>query len=176
MRKTVSILGTLLLLAACAPKPPPQSNYDPNLPSKWQYGTKNDELRQITISYAAITSDTPADLPNGPTPVELTLMHGDQNNSEIVTLSAKGGKLYCPFGKCKVSARFGDGSARSFNATSTHDGSTDEIDLHGKDAVFFANSVLQAPITIVAITFYKAGEQQIKFDTANINWPGYHTY
>ena len=87
----------------------------------------------------------------------------------IVRLENEGQFLCYSFDACTVRVRFDDGDVSGFSAVGPSDNSTNSIFMQNDER--FLHGLKASSRVIVEAEFYQAGNQQMTFNTAGLEWP-----
>lgn len=138
----------------------------------WRYDVKVDPMYDRPTHLACVRSEDPVRLgwPYGSPRAELCLRDSPRHGRDAYIQLVGDGQFICrSYDNCTVKVRFDEGGVQSFGATEAADGSSNIVFLtnYGR----FVGAVKKADVTIIAATFYQAGEQNMEFDTAGLVWP-----
>jgi hypothetical protein len=139
--------------------------------SKWTYSDSKDEMRGTTTRYASVDSENKLEFNfpyNGGATATLGLRQTPKSGLDIYVEVTKGQFLCHSFMNTHVSVKFDNGPIQRFSCTDTSDGRSTMIFIRSEGR--FLAALRHAKKTVIEAEFYQAGEQQMIFDTAGLNW------
>lgn len=151
-----------------APAPPPT----PPPPRNWRYVDDVDDMRDTAIRHACTESTNVVrlDFPYTTQRTRLCLRQHPRWGQDVIVRLERDGQFLCySFQACTVRVRFDDGEVASFSAVGPSDNSTDSIFIQNDER--FIRALKSAEHVIIEAEFYQAGAQQMRFDTAGLEWP-----
>lgn len=140
--------------------------------SSWRYNEIPDPLYSAKIAIACVrsTNDVQLTFANHTVPAELCLRRARQFGLDAYVQLQGNGDILCGIEGCSVHARFDKGRIRSFPASGAADHSTNIVFINRTHAKSFLAALKKSSFTIVEISLYKNGEQELAFNTANLIW------
>lgn len=138
----------------------------------WTYRDDVDPMSDKLTRWACTTSTNRAmlDRPYEPVSADLCLRQSPRYGLDaIVQLNGDGQILCRSYDGCTLKIRFGDGAQQSFSGASAADGSSNVVFI--SNASRFITAAKSAPTTKIQLTFYRAGDQVLEFNTEKLEWP-----
>ena len=138
----------------------------------WTYRDDVDPMTDKLTRWACTTSTNRALLerPYEPVTADLCLRQSPRYGLDaIVQLNGSGQILCRSYDGCTLKIRFGDGAQQSFSGASAADGSSNVVFI--TNASRFITATKNAPTTKIQMTFYRAGDQVLEFNTQKLEWP-----
>lgn len=136
----------------------------------WDYSSRTDQMRNQTITYASLVSDTILnfDFPyNGGTTFTLTLRKtGDE--TDVMLIASKGQFTCFDSSEGRVQMKFDEGEVFHYSCGRSADGSSNVLFL-GPEDMILRQLKASRHLTIEA-QFYQEGNRQIEFTTEGLKW------
>lgn len=160
-------------VASTTPAPTaPASAPPPRVQSSWTYVDDVDEMRDSAIHHACTTSTNVLHFgfPYGSQRARLCIRQHPRFGQDVIVRLEEEGQFLCQsYQACTVRVRFDDGEVSSYSAIGPSDNSTNSVFIQNDDR--FLRSLRSSSRVIVEAEFYQAGNQQMTFQTAGLEWP-----
>ncbi|WP_027922580.1 hypothetical protein [Pseudomonas sp. URMO17WK12:I12] len=137
----------------------------------WRYGTHNDEMTQKEVLTAEVDSTNTLSFGfsySGAQRATLELRKHPRWGSDVILQIERGQFLCSSYDGCSVSVRFGDGKPQRFSASEPSDNSTTYLFI--SDYSKFMSQLRKVDEVVIEASFYQAGNQALKFSTADLDW------
>lgn len=137
----------------------------------WRYGTHNDEMTQKEVLTAEVDSTNSLSFGfpySGAQRATLELRKHPRWGSDVILQIERGQFLCSSYDGCSVSVRFGDGKPQRFSASEPSDNSTTYLFI--SDYSKFMSQLRKVDEVVIEASFYQAGNQALKFSTADLDW------
>ena len=137
----------------------------------WRYGTHNDDMTQKEVLTAQVDSTNTLSFGfpyAGAQRATLELRKHPRWGSDVILQIERGQFLCSSYDGCSVSVRFGDGKPQRFSASEPSDNSTTYLFI--SDYSKFMSQLRKVDEVVIEASFYQAGNQALKFSTADLNW------
>lgn len=158
--------------AAAAGIGEPETSAPPPTGTTWSYRDQPDPMTDKLTRWACTTSTNRAmlDRPYEPVSADLCLRQSPRYGLDAIVQLNGAGQILCrSYDGCTLKIRFGDGAQQSFSGASAADGSSNVVFI--SNASRFITAVKSAPATKIQLTFYRAGDQVLEFNTDELEWP-----
>ena len=139
-------------------------------PSPWVLSETASAMMDKKTKFACTTSLNEAQLqwPYANTHAQLCLRRDPRAGLDAYVLLDGEGQILCDIPYCTLHVRFDQGAVQNFTADRSSDGSTNVIFFTRPARVLAA--LKTSKVTVVELTFYKAGNQQLTFWTEGMPW------
>jgi hypothetical protein len=137
----------------------------------WRYDSYKDEMTQKPILNAQVDSVSTLsfDFPySGSQRATLQLRKHPRWGSDVILQIQRGQFLCNSYDGCSVYVRFGNGAPQRFSASQPSDNSTTYLFISGYSN--FVSQLRKVDEVVIEASFYQAGNQAMKFSTADLNW------
>ncbi len=132
----------------------------------WLYGEKADSMRNKTVYFAAVKSDTLLQFSfpyQGGASASLHLRKNAGEKTDVYVEVDKG-QFVTPL----IHAKFDDGPILTYRIVYPTDGSTNVVFLSPSET--FIQNLRKSKRLMMEITFYNEGSHQLAFDIVGLNW------
>ena len=140
--------------------------------SSWQYSDQKDDMRGTSEHIAEIVSSNSLnfDFPySGGSQGTIILKKGSKHGLQVLLKIEKGQFICYSFTGGHVAVKFDQGPVQNFRCESTSDGSSNYIFIEPESK--FVAGLRSARHTTIETEYFKAGNQQLSFNTAGLKWP-----
>jgi hypothetical protein len=137
----------------------------------WRYGTGKDEMTQKEVLTAEVDSINTLSFGfpySGAQRATLELRKHPRWGADVILQVERGQFLCNSYDGCSVNVRFGDGRPQRFSAVEPSDNSTTYIFI--SDYSKFMSQLRKVDEVVIEASFYQAGNQAMKFSTADLDW------
>lgn len=140
-----------------------------NVPNRWEYTSRVDEVSNKPIQSANLTSNNVVELDfphQGGTYADLEIRYHPRYNKDII-FSVNKGQLNCQYNNCFVSIRFDDGEVSEYKVgePSDRDSKTYFISNFNKTL----NKIKRSKKMYIEVSFFQQGNRTFEFNTADLD-------
>lgn len=136
----------------------------------WQYSESRDAMHDVPAKYACVTSTNEIEQkwPYHNATADLCLRRRPSGRLEsYINLNADG-QLICGVEGCRLPFRFDSGGIVSYSASGTTDNDSKVLFIEGAPSLLA--HLHKANQTVIEVTLYQNGTQQLIFKTAGLTW------
>jgi hypothetical protein len=152
--------------------PPSQAATDspPATEVHWRYSEDKDALTGHTTKIACTTStnEIHLDFPYHDVTAQICIRNSPRFGRDIYFTLNGDGQILCNFMGCTIKASFDHGPVLTFSAVEASDHSSNIIFIQGYAR--FLKELKKSKVAVIEVNFYRAGAQNISFDTSGLNW------
>jgi hypothetical protein len=138
----------------------------------WRYSETPDPMYNSKRVFACVWSGNRVQLahPNRQVPAELCLRNSPQFDLDVYVQLQHDGQILCGANGCSLRVKFDRHAVRPFPARGAADHSTNIVFVDRRQAQNFVEQLRTSRSAIVEIALFQNGQQELTFNTANLNW------